>query len=210
MIKDEVLGLCELTNDLLYQKIPKQEILYYIQESLKQGYVAAQEYKGLDILEVCKKNKIEIAYIKENKKMYGVSFRAQVEMSEKQTKIWIYKGALRDLAQSSSYEGRKKIDYEDALRIHVCHEYFHYLEYQQKRFVSESLPDVITFQLLGMKRRAKINRCSEIAAHAFAKEILELEELPNIYDYFYLINSKQMKAKQFEDMVGSYNSILNL
>lgn len=208
MIRDEVLGLCELTNDLMYHKIPKDKVYFYIEESLKIGKSAARPYKGMDIIEVCKESGIEIEFLKESKKMYGVSFRAQVEMSQKQTKIWIYEGSLGDLARNSEYAGRKPISYQDALRIHLCHEFFHYLEYQQNRFVSEILPKIITLQVLGIKIERSINRCSEIAAHAFAKEMLQLEELPNVYDYLFLINSGQMKQDHFFEMIQSYEKML--
>ncbi|MDF2887943.1 MAG: hypothetical protein K0R23_2328 [Lacrimispora sp.] len=208
MIRDEVLGLCELTNDLMYHKIPKDKVYFYIEESLKIGKSAARPYKGMDIIEVCKESGIEIEFLKECKKMYGVSFRAQVEMSQKQTKIWIYEGSLGDLARNSEYAGRKPISYQDALRIHLCHEFFHYLEYQQNRFVSEILPKIITLQVFGIKIERSINRCSEIAAHAFAKEMLQLEELPNVYDYLFLINSGQMKQDHFFEMIQSYEKML--
>lgn len=208
MIRDEVLGLCELTNDLLYHKIPKDKVYFYIEESLKIGKSAARPYKGMNIIGVCKESGIEIEYLKESKKTYGVSFRAQVEMSQKQTKIWIYEGSLADLAKNSEYAGRKPISYQDALQIHLCHEFFHYLEYQQNRFVSQILPKITTLQVFGLKREGSINRCSEIAAHAFAKELLKLEELPNVYDYLYLINSGQMRKDQFFEMIQSYEKML--
>ncbi len=208
MIRDEVLGLCELTNDLQYHKIPKDKVRFYIEESLEIGKSAAQSYNGMDIIEVCKASGVEIEFIKESKKTYGVSFRAQVEMSQKQTKIWIYEGSLDNLAKNSKFAGRKQISYQDALRIHLSHEFFHCLEYQQNRFVSEILPKIIPLQVFGLKIERSINRCSEIAAHAFAKELLQIEELPNIYDYIYLINSGQMKQELFFDMIRSYEKIL--
>lgn len=208
MIRDEVLGLCELTNDLLYHKIPKDKVSFYVEESLKIGKSAARSYEGMDIIEVCKESGIEIEFLEESKKMYGVSFRAQVEMSQKQAKIWIYKGSLEDLAKNSKYAGRKPISYQDALRIHLCHEFFHYLEYKQNRFVSDILPKIITLQAFGLKIERSINRCSEIAAHAFAKDLLQLEELPNVYDYIYLINSGQMKQDHFSEMIQSYENML--
>ena len=208
MIRDEVLGLCELTNDLLYHKIPKDKVSLYIEESLEIGKSAAQAYKGMDIIEVCKESGVEIQFLKESKKTYGVSFRAHVEMSQKQTKIWIYEGSLDDLAKNSKFAGRKSISYQDALRIHLSHEFFHYLEFKQDRFVSAILPKIVPFQVFGLKIERSINRCSEIAAHGFAKELLQLEELPNIYDYIYLINSGQMKQEHFFDMIRSYEKIL--
>lgn len=208
MIKDEVLALCELSNDLLFHKIPKDKITYYIEESLKIGRAIAKEFKGRDILGLCKEHNIELEYIKESKKTYGVSFRAQVEMDKKHTKIWLYEGSILELSDNSSFEGRKPIDFKNALSIHLSHEFFHYLEYTNNDFVSNKLDQVVTMKLPFFTRKAHINRCSEIAAHAFAKELLDLEQLPNVYDYYYLINSGKLNKEDFFDMINRYEKLL--
>ncbi len=208
MIKDEVLALCELSNDLLYHKIPQGRISYYIEESLKLGRTEAEMHRGQDILKLCEENKIEVEYIKTSKKKYGVSYRAQVEMDKKHTKIMIYEGSIRDLSQNSGYEGRKPLLYEEALAIHLSHEFFHYLEYTKEDFVSERLEAIETIKLPFFTRKVRINRCSEIAAHAFAKELLNLEELPNLYDYYYLINSGNMKKSSYDEMIQNYENLL--
>lgn len=208
MIRDEVLALCELSNDLLYHKIPKVKIPYYIKEALILGKKEALDYKNLDILELCKEKNIDIQYIKESKKTYGVSFRAQTEMDKKKCKIWIFEGSIRELAASSSYGDRKEISYEKALKIHLAHEFFHYLEYTKGEFAAEKLEPILRINLPFLKKKANIQRCSEIAAHSFAKELLGLEELPNLYDYCYLVNSGQMKEKDFKDMIKNNEAFL--
>ncbi|ROR28275.1 hypothetical protein EDD66_105216 [Mobilisporobacter senegalensis] len=208
MIKDEILALCELTNDLLYHKIPKDKLHYYIDESLKIGRMAGKEFKGRDILSLCKEHNIELEFIKESKKTYGVSFRAQVEMDKKHTKIWLYEGSILELSDHSSFEGKKPIDFKKALEIHLSHEFFHYLEFINNDFVSDQLDPLVTMKLPYFTRKARINRCSEIGAHAFAKELLGLEELPNIYDYYYLINSGKTTKKEFYDMINRYEKLL--
>lgn len=208
MIKDEVLALCELSNDLLYQKIPKEKLAYYISESLTIGKETADEFVNRDILDLCDENKIEIEYIRESKKTYGVSFRAQVEMDKKHTKIFLYEGSIRELAKNSGFTGRKALTYEEALKIHLSHEFFHYLEYTKNKFVPDRLEEIVTMRFLTFARKARIQRCSEIAAHAFAKELLGLKELPNVYDYSYLINSGKMKKDSFNGMLKENEAIL--
>lgn len=201
MIKDEVLALCEISNDLLYHKIPNEKLAYYIKESLEIGRKTAKEFLKRDILDLCEENKIMIEYIRESKKTYGVSYRAQVEMDKRHTKICLYEGSIRELAKNSGYEGRKALTYEEALKIHLGHEFFHYLEYTNKDFVPDRLEEIVTMRLLTFKRKARIQRCSEVAAHAFAKELLGLKELPNVYDYIYLVNSGKMKRDYFAGML---------
>lgn len=208
MIKDEVLALCELSNDLLYHKIPKNKILYYIHESLCIGRKSAEQYKGKDVFSLCKRNCIEIEYIKESKETYGVTFRAQVEMDKNHTKIWIYEGSLRELSNHSGFDGRTPISYEGAVAVHLAHEFFHYLEYTQENFVSDQLDEIYRIRLPFFEKKSHVRRCSEIAAHCFTKEILGLQELPNVYDYFYLINVGKMEKESFEDMIHNNERIL--
>jgi hypothetical protein len=83
--------------------------------------------------------------------------------------------------------------------LHLAHEYFHYLEFTSGQSVSERLESVETFRLFGLSRKAKINKCSEVAAHAFAKTSLGLPWLPNGYDYIYLVETGKMKEELFEE-----------
>jgi hypothetical protein len=209
-MRDEVLALCELSNDLLYYKIPKDKLLYYISESLAIGKKSANQWKGQSIRKLCEEKNIQIHYIRESKKTYGVSFRAQVEMDKKQTTIFIYEGSIRELAKNSGLHQEKPLSYDAALDIHLAHEFFHYLEYISDKFVSEQLEQIVTIRLPFITKKAYINRCSEIAAHAFTKELLGLEHLPNLYDYYYLINSGQMKQVDFEQMIKKKEELLNL
>jgi hypothetical protein len=204
MIKDEVLALCELSNDLLYHKIPEEKLLYYIREALRIGKEEAIPFRGADIQKLCKDNKIEIEYIKESKKTYGVSFRAQTEMDKNHCKIWIFKGSIEELSENSRLLGRKGITYVEALNIHLAHEFFHYLEFIKGEFVADKLEPILRINLPFLKKKAHLQRCSEIAAHSFAKELIGLNELPNIYDYLYLINAGQMKETEFNNMINNH------
>lgn len=208
MIKDEVLALCELSNDLLYHKIPKEKLAYYIRESLNIGKETAKEFRKKDILDLCEENKIEIEYIRESKKMYGVSYRAQVEMDKKHTKIFLYEGSIKELAINSGFAGRKALTYDEALKIHLSHEFFHYLEYTKNNFVPDRLEDIVTMKFLTFTRKARIQRCSEIAAHSFAKGLLGLKELPNVYDYIYLMNRGKMREDSFNGMLKENEAII--
>ncbi|MDF2587059.1 MAG: hypothetical protein K0S41_900 [Anaerocolumna sp.] len=208
MIRDEILGLWELSNDLLYHKIPKEKINYYISASLDAGKETAKLYQGKNIFELCKEHQITIEYVKESKKNYGVSFRAQTEMDKSGVKIWIYEGSLKELSLNSSYKGRKAISYEEALNIHLAHEFFHYTEYINHSFVSDRLDEIVRLKLPLLTKKSHIQRCSEIAAHKFAKEMLQLNELPNIYDYFYLMHTGQMKETNFLEMIRNSEKLL--
>ena len=81
-VDDQLLAYGTLKNDLLFHKIPKENYLYYINESLKLGKQKAKTYKYLSVEELCQKNHIEISYNKQSGKFYGVQFRAQIELKK--------------------------------------------------------------------------------------------------------------------------------
>ena len=220
MISDEVLGMFELSNDLLYGRIPEERYRYYVEESLRLGREAARNVKGTgDILALYEKAGIEIIYQETSGENYGVSFRAQSEYGKDgSAKVLMYQQSIAELARHS-------LDYvigeEEALAVHLSHEYFHYLEFHSGEmkddktipyyscgFVSDYLEPVQLLKLFGRRRNAGILRCSEIAAHAFAKEMMGLEILPNYYDYSWLMAGGKLrredflqKVRRFEEMV---------
>ena len=195
MVNDRILALCELSNDLLYGKIPADRTAYYIDSSLEAGRAAAREYAGTDIRELYRTNEIQIQYCQENKSTFGVVLRGQTVMGKEEVKVELYSASIESLAKNSRIYNSQPVDYNTALNIHLAHEFFHFLEYKKKSFVSEELDSVVIMKLFGLRRRARINRCSEIAAHAFAKELLHLPYLPNLYDYAYLVNTGKMKQE---------------
>jgi hypothetical protein len=209
MVKDQTLALCELSNDLLYDKIPKERISYYIDESLAAGSAAAKEYDGMDIRELYQRNGIKIEYCKENKSTFGVVLRGQMVMGKEQAKVELYSASIQSLANNSSIYGTEPIDLDMALNIHLAHEFFHFIENKQGKSVSEQLDSVVIMKLFGLQRKGNINRCSEIAAHAFAKELLHLPCLPNLYDYAYLINTGKMTQEDLSGLISRMEQRLN-
>jgi len=208
MMNDQILALCELSNDLLYGKIPADKISYYIDSSLAAGRAAAEEYAGMDIQELYQINGIKIEYCKENKSTFGVVLRGQMVMGKEEAKVELYSASIESLAKNSCIYDLPPMDYNTALHIHLAHEFFHFLEHKNKGFVSEGLDSVVIMKLFGLCRKAHINRCSEIAAHAFAKELLHLPYLPNLYDYAYLINTGKMTQEGLSDFLQSMEQYL--
>ncbi len=202
MVNDRILALCELSNDLLYGKIPTDRLSYYIDSSLAAGRAAAKEYVGADIRQLYQENKIQIEYCKDNKSTFGVVLRGQMVMGKEEAKVELYSASIESLAKNSRIYDTPPMDYNMALNTHLAHEFFHFLEYKKKSFVSEELDSVVIMKFFGLRRRGRINRCSEIAAHAFAKELLHLPYLPNLYDYAYLINTDKMKQEDLSALIS--------
>lgn len=234
MISDQVLAMFELANDLLYGRIPKDRYGYYTGEALRLGReaaaacreataacreaTAARQEDG-DIYSMYEKAGIEILYQEQGGTNYGISFRAQTEFGKDgSAKVLIYRGSIAALAaKSGELDAELSLDEDQALRVHLAHEYFHYLEENgliraddgssmpgESSYVPDLLESVELPRILGRRRKAGVLRCSEIAAHAFAKELLGLSVLPNYYDYTYLIAEGKLGEEEFLAQAALY------
>lgn len=219
-----VLALCELSNDLLYHKIPKRQLPFYVDESLRMGTAAAAVLKGQSIEELYREHRIEICCQEDGKGAFGMAYRGQITLAKEGCSVMIFESSVRELAEYSYSGGNggssgnhgnigncgmEPVDYQLAKEIHLAHEFFHFLEFESLGYVSKLLPEIVTMEVFGLKRRAAVNRCSEVAAHAFAKELLSLKVLPNYYDYRYLINTGKMSEMSFGEMTDKYGNVLN-
>ena len=124
--------------------------------------------------------------------------RGQAVMSEREKRVELYQSSIESLAVNSSLGGEEGLSCEQALRIHLAHEFFIIWNLRKERLRRKNCPPVPLSRLFGRKRFGHISRCSEIAAHAFAKAFLNLSCLPNAYDYFYLIRTGKMKEEEFD------------
>ena len=206
---DNALALCELSNDLVYAKIPKDKLWYYISHSLEAGRDLAKEYQGNDIMTLYRENHIQINYLDKSTEKFGVMLRGNAVLSQKGCSVELYRESISLLAAHSRVEGGALLDYDTALWIHLAHEFYHYLEFKNGTTISMQLEPVKTINTKLFVRKAHVKRCEEIAAHAFAKELLKLPVLPNYYDYLYLIDCGKMTQIQFESMLKKNSELLH-
>lgn len=207
-MEDRVLALCELSNDLLFHKIPPQRLEYYVNESLRAGRQTAALFAGKPIRELYQDNGIAIVYAGSGKQSYGVILRGQSVMSDEGCSVEVYQESIDALASHSGWEGGG-ISPQEALDIHLAHEFYHIWEYRNHRSIVEELDPVTRFQILGFRRSAHIRRCEEVAAHAFAKELLGLPVLPNFYDYLYLMGTGKMTQTAFRELAERMTALLS-
>ncbi len=198
---DTTLALCELSNDLFFGKIPPPRLEYYLAASLAFGREAASLHAGRDIEALYREEGIALTKPVGKATAFGVTLRGQAILGRDGCRVEVYEDSLRSLAEHSAYGGRPALSLEEALRLHLAHEFFHYLEFRAGSTVAERLDRVETFRCWRLVRRARIGRCSEIAAHAFAKDLLGLPVLPNFYDYLYLIGVGKMRVDGFNQKI---------
>jgi len=114
--------------------------------------------------------------------------------------VEVYQDSINELAAHSQYQGCS-LTPEQALEVHLAHEFFHIWEYQNDRSIVDELEPIVSLRVLGFQRTSHIYKCGEIAAHAFAKELLGLPFLPNFYDYLYLMNTGKMTRPAFDGLL---------
>ena len=205
---DRLLAMCELSNDLLFQKIPRQRLAWYVDRSLRAGREAAGLFAGCSIQELYRQHGVAIRYSGSGKHSYGVILRGQSVMGPDGCSVEIYRDSIQELAAHSAWNGTALTDGQ-ALDVHLAHEFFHIWEYLEGRSIAGELEPVTTLEFLGFRRTAHIGRCCEIAAHAFARELLALPFLPNFYDYLYLIDTGQMSREAFQALTDRMGTLLN-
>lgn len=204
---DRLLAMCELSNDLLFHKIPPQRLAYYVDRSLQAGRECARLFAGTPVQKLYEQYGLSIHYSGNGKHGYGVILRGQSVMGPDGCSVEVYQDSIRELAAHSAWEGTV-LSPAEALNVHLAHEFFHIWEYREGRSIVEELEPVTTLTLLGLRRTAHISRCGEIAAHAFAKALNGLLFLPNFYDYLYLIDTNQMTSAAFQSLTERMDALL--
>lgn len=205
---DRVLAFCELSNDLLYHKIPPEKLSYYVDSSLIAGKAAADEFRNCNIEQLYRDYDVAIQYYEKSSARFGVTFRGQSVMSKNGCSVELYRESIQELARHSSFQNEKMLSCEKALQVHLAHEFFHILEFKRDSFVSMKLEPIQTVTLPFFTKVAHVSRCSEIAAHAFAEQMLQLPVLPNFYDYLYLIDTGKMSWEAFNVMMERNRNLL--
>ncbi len=177
---DRTLALRELSRDIFFHKIPRERLDDFINLPLSVGRAAAKRYSGAGIGDLYRERGIALVRRADGTR-FGVTLRGLATMSAKVRKVEVYESSIRELADGAG------MDFELALRVHLAHEFFHFLEFDGEFRVVEALGRVESFRFLGFVRRVHIHAASEVAAHAFAKGFAGLPCLPNHFDSLYLM-----------------------
>lgn len=204
---DRTLALCELSGDLLFHKIPRERLACYVDASLEAGRKAAASFRGRSIRALYAEHGISIEEKGNGSQGYGVILRGQAVMAESGCSVEVYRDSIRELAAYSAWQGTT-LSPEEAMDVHLAHEFFHILEYRAGSTIADTLAPVERFSFLGWKPTAHITRCCEVAAHAFARELLDLPALPNLYDYLYLMGTGKLSREAFEEKLARMEAML--
>lgn len=199
---DEFLAYLELKQDMLFHKIPSDDIWNYLGKSLKIGENFASKLNSKDIFDLFEESGIKIKEEKHDGVFYKVQMRAQFESDRKGNNlVYLYEKSIAQLAEAN------KRSLKEMKRIILAHEYFHYLEEKSEKHVYDQFEPIESAKILGFSRKAHIRRTSEIAANAFAKRLLNLKYLPSYYDYQYLLSTHQLSMKDVEEDYAQFEHL---
>lgn len=184
------LGRMELQKSPIYEKIPEAERKCYIEESLRYGQEAADKMlkKNKSIFQLLDENKIKLEK-KESRKVGGAfTLRGEINFDKVDCSITVNEESIQSIYRGGRQSLPKELilSQKQALEVHLSHEFFHYLEFKSGETVSERLPKARVPLFLKLSHQVEVIECSEIAAHAFAKQFCHLKVLPNYYDLHYI------------------------
>lgn len=192
---DRLMSLSELSEDPLFNKIPKEKINYYIENSIEMGKNKAilmkTNFEDMTLIEICKYNGIVVNIYDKNYKVMDTSYRAEIYYSENQINI------LKPSINLMKEELGDSFSIEEIIDIHIAHELYHFLEYKDGKDTGDLLLPITTMKIGKFSRKSKLIKTCEIAAHAFCKEYLKLPFHPKALDFMYLINKGELNYDEF-------------
>lgn len=197
---DLTLALMELRRDPMYRRIPEERRICYAERSLRDGREAAEDAEPLAIGELLERAGIAVRFEGASGGLFGSALRAQIDWTGQVPRIAVYRESMRQLAEAASaFPGTfGELTAEAAADIHLAHEYYHWLEYKRGVFTAERL-DPVEIRFGPWKRKASVRQCGEIAAHAFAKNLLNLPHLPSLLDDLYLMHIGELDQAAFDE-----------
>ena len=206
-LSNDVLDLLELSEDIVFNKIAKEEIKYFIEESRRIGKdkankVLKNKFKDFnDVDKFLKDKKVDI-YIKDEKLSGSVLYgRAEIEISNEKKIINLYKDSLNQLYESLNTFGIT-VSEEEVYRIHLTHELYHLLEYLDNEYTEKFMRNVRVLKFGPFRREVRVMKTREIAAHNFCKEFLNLKFHPKLMDYIYLIDNNLITVEELKDKIS--------
>lgn len=202
----EEMAFCELYQDPIFNRISKEKCYEIIKNALKIGKEYAAGYNGAEMKELIKSNQILLS-IKQKSKYKSVNLRGEYIYSKKKNEIIVYENSIESLAKSSKkiLPEELAIDYEKALEIHLAHEFFHYIEFNRIRPVSETEGIDYQTRLLKKYKKIPVIKASEIAAHSFSFYFCKLSIFPNFYDYVYLQDNGGISLENLKKICDKYD-----
>lgn len=181
----------------IYEKIPEDVRKRYIEDSIRIGKEAAEKMlaQNKSIFELLNENNVKVEKKTPRKDSKQFTLRGEINFKKDSCTITVYEDSIQSIYKGCGQSLPKglAVTQKQALEVHLSHEFFHYLEFKSGKTVSERLSKVRVPLFFTLTHQVEVTECSEIAAHAFAKQFCQLQVLPNYYDLFYLQQQRLTK-----------------
>jgi len=189
-VDDFLMGYVELMRDTIFEKIPKERRLELINYAIETGQNTARniakEYGTKNVISIAKKLGVEVVYSPNENVIGGIKKRADYLM--KPPTIIVYKESISEILHLTKHQPFRTLKKEEIVAAHIAHELFHHIERTRIGQVSQRFKvDIV--KLGPFRIRSGIRSLSEIAAHSFAKAMLNLPYSPKIFDLYFNQNA---------------------
>jgi hypothetical protein len=206
-VSDELYALSDLTTDHLYNKIPKGKIRYYVYSASNLGKTVANTSKminkNLGLRESCEARKIKINIIDKEYIVGKIKFRAEILLRKRHINI------MRESINQIHECVGDKFTFDELVDIHVAHELYHFIEHDKAVKTNQILDKVDIFKIGPYTRRSTIVKTSEMAAHTYCEELLNLDFHPKALDYLYMLKHNMTTEDKLKDYFENLQEIMD-
>ncbi|ELU5588512.1 hypothetical protein SCB17_003023 [Clostridium perfringens] len=201
---DDIMSLAELKEDPMFSIMSKKEILYYIRESQRiateRAKTLKEEFIYENLIDICNIKGIQVNICNKDCKFMDIKYRAEIyyrksEINIIRPSIELMFNELKN--NNLNIYKDKTLVIEDVIDIHLAHELYHLLEYNEQKDTSYLLNPITELKIFNFKKVRRVLKVSEIAAHKFCKEYLDMTFHPKVLDYLYLIGRGELNEKVF-------------
>lgn len=192
---DRLPAWLELEQDPVFAHLTVGQRRWYVERALAIGREQAAHFNGATPSAVAVQLGVQVRVLNQENRFAGMVVRAEHDAGV----ITLYTPSVQQVAELLTQVLPEPWQWEQVEGLHVAHELFHHLEETRIKPVHEQLPAVVTFRLGRLwQTRSRARQCREIAAHAFAKELLGVPFLPNAVDWLILIATKKWSEAALE------------
>lgn len=206
---DRLMAMAELTEDSYFNKIPKNKIDYFIDESIKIGMETAQKFVGKynSLEEFCGDKKVKIELDTDEYGFEMIKLRGKYN-EEKET-IIMYHNSIKRMEIAYKELGIDFLNYDTIYKILLAHEVFHLIEVKEIGKTYEKLEDINIFKLGPLKKFYPIVKTSDIGANIFAKKFLNISYHPKVLNYLYIWGAGIIDKNKLIDYFDELDQKLN-
>lgn len=197
-------GNYAFSRDPLNGKVKEDQRITMIQNAnacgIEQGKKFRKEYGNLSIKEIANQLKLKIKYEETDGSDNYIVF-AKYNYPDQ---ITIYQGNIRKVNEFIAENGLNgllgEVNITDML---LAHEIFHYIEEQEPEIYTK-VEKIQLWKIGPIRNHSTLLAIGEIAAMAFAREVMDMDYSPYVYDGIMLYPHDKNKAQELINEILSY------